>query len=276
MIAQQRKFIAAVSLCTAFIVPNIVSAAAISGQGTWVTTLQGRDLDGNLNTAEAYYDMVLGITWLADANSGAGSSYDDIGTFYESTTDGRMSWINANAWAASLNPYGSDITGWRLPTTTDTGAPGAQCTYSGTDCGFNVNTASSEMANMFYVTLGDKAYYTTTGSGSQAGWGLTNTGPFSNIQPNAYWSITEYALSTSIAWDFNFGSGDQYNDDKTNMYSAWAVHAGDVGVAIPSAVPVPAAAWLFGSGLLGLIGISRQKSSQQTTTTADTAEWWLR
>ncbi len=28
----------------------------------------------------------------------------------------------------------------------------------------------------------------------------------------------------------------------------------------PSAVPVPAAAWLFGSGLLGLVGIARRKS----------------
>ena len=30
-------------------------------------------------------------------------------------------------------------------------------------------------------------------------------------------------------------------------------------VNIPSAVPVPAAAWLFGSGLLGLVGVARRK-----------------
>jgi hypothetical protein len=30
-------------------------------------------------------------------------------------------------------------------------------------------------------------------------------------------------------------------------------------VSTPSAVPLPAAAWLFGSGLLGLIGVSRRK-----------------
>jgi hypothetical protein len=28
----------------------------------------------------------------------------------------------------------------------------------------------------------------------------------------------------------------------------------------PSAVPVPAAAWLFGSGLLGLVGVARRRS----------------
>jgi hypothetical protein len=32
-------------------------------------SLLARDLDGNLTTAEAYYDTVLGITWLANANS---------------------------------------------------------------------------------------------------------------------------------------------------------------------------------------------------------------
>jgi len=30
---------------------------------------------------------------------------------------------------------------------------------------------------------------------------------------------------------------------------------------VPSAVPVPAAAWLFGSGLLGLVGMARRKKA---------------
>ena len=29
----------------------------------------------------------------------------------------------------------------------------------------------------------------------------------------------------------------------------------------PSAVPVPAAAWLFGSGLIGLVGIARRRKT---------------
>lgn len=33
-------------------------------------------------------------------------------------------------------------------------------------------------------------------------------------------------------------------------------------VATPSAVPVPTAAWLFGSGLLGLVGVARRRNSQ--------------
>ena len=214
-------------------------AASVSGQGTWETTLQGRDLDGDLSTFEAYYDTALNITWLANAN-------------YAGTT---MTWSAANAWADGLTLGG--YTEWRLPTITDTGTSG--CNWSitgGTDCGYNVDTATSEMAHMFYSTLGNLAYYDTSGSGPQTGWGLSNTGPFSNVQSNYYWSATEYAPDTNYAWDFYTYSGLQPYNVKTYTSYAWAVHTGDVGA---SAVPVPAAAWLFGSGLLGLIGVSRKR-----------------
>lgn len=217
-----------------------VHAAAVSGQGTWESTLQGRDLDGNLSTFEAYYDSTLDITWLANAN-------------YAGTT---MTWAAANAWAAALNPYGSGITGWRLPTVTDIGTSGCNFAYSGTDCGYNVDTSTGEMASMFYDTLGNLALYNTSGSGPQAGWGLTNTGPFSNVLPSFYWSATEYAPSISVAWLFGFGNGGQYGGVKSFNGYAWAVHAGDVGA---SAVPVPAAAWLFGSGVLGLLGVGSKR-----------------
>ena len=47
----------------------------------------------------AVYDTDQDITWLANANAGAGSSFDDG----SNTSDGRMSWSNANDWAASLD-----------------------------------------------------------------------------------------------------------------------------------------------------------------------------
>ena len=223
-------------------VSTLAHAASVSGQGTWETTLQGRDLDGSLSTFEAYYDTSLNITWLANANY-AGAV---------------MNWTNANVWAAALNPYGSGITGWRLPTVTDTGTSGCNFAYTGTDCGYNVDTATGEMAHMFYTTLGDKAYYNTSGVGPQAGWGLTNTGPFSNVQSHDYWSATEYAPNTSYAWYFNTYYGLQNINYKITSFYAWAVHSGDVGAAV-SSVPVPAAVWLFSSGLAGLIGFARRK-----------------
>lgn len=216
--------------------------------------LVGRDLDGNLATFEAYYDDVLDITWLADANSAQTSGYD---------ADGRMNWVDANSWAENLTLGG--YSDWRLPNIVDVdnngcvydlsgidcpphvyaspedvGNDGCNLSFSGgTDCGFNVDTSTGEMASLFYDTLSNLNF-------------LVNGGPFSNVQTDVYWSATEYAPVTTRAWDFNFGNGLQYGSYKSVSHYAWAVHTGDVGASV---VPVPAAAWMFGLGLIGLVGL---------------------
>lgn len=227
-----------------------VHAAGVSGRGTWETTLQARDLDGNLsNGPEAFFDTALNVTWLADANYAKTSKYT------EEFRGGRMEWSVANTWAENL--VVGAYSDWRLPTLVDTGATG--CVYSragGTDCGYNVQTKDaitgtvySEMAHLYYVTLGNKGYATPgTGALPQSGWGLSNTGPFSNIDPYAYWSGVSGVAYTlgAVAWnppgsggawyfDFGYGAQDYYSKDWT--MSAWAVHSGDIGVAI--AVPEP-------------------------------------
>lgn len=242
---QQLNLIVAVSLCASIIIPNVTSAAPITTQGDWTTTLQGRDLDGNLATVEAYYDTSLNISWLANAN------YDALSWPF---------WSNATAWAASLNFNG--ITGWRLPATVDAGNDGCTYTanpYQGVDCGTNITT-QSELSHMFYVTLGNEAITDTSGVFRDPSIPM-NTGLFSNVSTGYYWSSTEYApYSDSDAWTFNFYSGGQGHSNKGETLGAWAVHAGDVGAAIPSSVPVPTAAWLFSSGLLGLLSAARRKS----------------
>lgn len=196
-------------------------AAGVIGQGTWQTTLQGRDLDGNAaNGFEAYYDTALNITWLADANYAKASGYDG---------DGRLNWDAAQTWVANLNVNGA--TGWRLPTLVDTGTPGCSWGYSGTDCGYNVSTNTSELAHMYYVTLGNKAYYDTSGR-AQSGWGRANTGPFKNIQGLDFWIGVEYAPNAGYAWGFETGYGGQNRYGKGNELFAWAVRSGDVA-AVP-------------------------------------------
>jgi hypothetical protein len=254
-------------LLNGFITP--IYATGISGQGTWETTLQPRDLDGNLSTAEAYYDTDLNITWLANANLAASNSFGlayltDLGPYPGDPSgyngfifpQGYINWPGAKFWIDAMNTANYlGYNGWRLPTVTDTGTAGCNLGYTGTDCGWNVDTATGEMAHMFYTTLGDRAYYDTSGNYPQAGWGLTNTGPFSNLQSYSYWSATGYALHATLAWHFDFLYGVQFQFDKTNTLYGWVVHSGDVGAAV---VPLPAAVWLFGSGLLGLISVGRK------------------
>ena len=138
-----------------------------------------------------------------------------------------MNWLDANAWAAGLSMTG--VTGWRLPESN---------ICSGDFC------TGSEMGNLYYNVLGNSGF-------------PTNTGPFVNVQTSFYWSSTDnYPYLTGYIWSFNMSNGNQTGNAKTNTHYAWAVHDGDV-----SAVPVPAAVWLFGSGLLGLIGLARRKKS---------------
>ncbi|MSR09520.1 MAG: DUF1566 domain-containing protein, partial [Gammaproteobacteria bacterium] len=128
----------------------------------------------------------------------------------------------------------------------------------GTDCGYNVDLATGEMARMFYSTLGNTGYYNTsgglTGCAGAPNYCLTNTAPFSNLQPNVYWSGTEYAPNTYNAWSFNFVNGVQYENYKTSGFYAWAVRSGDI-----APVPVPGAVWLFG-GALTLLGAVRRRA----------------
>ena len=234
---------------TTLIASSLIAVVLASGSAH--AALEGRDLDGNLATFEAYYDTDLDVTWLADANYAQTSGYD---------ADGQMTWATADTWAANLsffNPLTNQIySDWRLPTTTDTGTIGCDFAYSGTDCGYNVDPASSEMAHLYFVTLGNQSYYTTTGavSGAYAGGvnptsTLDNVGPFTNFQSYYYWSGTEFAPSTSGAWLFRTYDGGQNSSSKASSFYALAVSPGDVA-AVPEAETY--ALMLAGLGLIGL------------------------
>ena len=149
----------------------------------------------------AYYDTDADLTWLADANAAQTSGYTGIDVL----SDGRMTWQAANDWAAQLTVGG--VSGWRLADTIDVGNDGITYAngnfYTGVDAGYNMTT-HSELSNLYYNVLGNLAYYDTNGNAAQPGWGLQNTGPFSNVQSNAYWSATEYAPSTVSAWVLHY------------------------------------------------------------------------
>lgn len=201
------------------------------------------------------YDTDLNITWLHNANAALGTIFDVA----DGVRDGRMTWANAVAWAARLSYHDSirkvTYTDWRLPTTTDMGTPGCNFTNSGTDCGENVDPASSEMAHLYHVSLGNQSRYTTTGTESGAFVGganpnstLDNVGPFVNFQSNGYWSGTEYAPAPSLVWFFYAGYGLQDVNGKTGSLYALAVSPGDIA-AVPEAQTY--ALMLAGLGLIG-------------------------
>ena len=188
----------------------------------------------------AYYDDEADLTWLQDANA----------------TGIAMNWLDATAWAASLDVDG--ITGWRLPLTL---AFDSTCSSTSGAVTYGVNCTGSELGNMFYNVLGGSANINISSSHN------TNYDLFSNIiLVNRFWSETARPDNTSIAFNFRITDNGQYVNGKGSSYfAAWAVQTGDAGLGwvAPevSTVPVPAAAWLFGSGLLGLVGFARRKKA---------------
>lgn len=204
-----------------------------------LTTNAGAALVGRLPATlggtdyQAVYDDVQNITWLASANLAATNTFGVAGI----SIGGSMTWSTANSWITAMNADGGTgylgFNDWRLPTTL---LPDSTCSNTNSS-GFNCT--GSEMGHLYNVD------------------GITLATPdlFTDIQSNRYWTGTEFTPDPSAEWDFDFSNGNQLANFKVSNDFAWAVRPGDV-----STVPIPAAVWLFGSGLLGLAGVARRKA----------------
>jgi len=215
---------------------------------------------------QAYYDTNLGITWIANANLADTMPFGVFG----GDIDGRMSWTSANAWITAMNANGGTgylgFNDWRLPTVNpvDGAFYDYNFAYNGTtDKGYNISapgtpysgSAGSELANLFYTTLGNLGARTVNGASrgceSNPNVCLDNAGPFQNLQPRIYWTATPYLPVATNTWYFDMGTG--YQDatwEGTSTYYVLAVRNGDV-------VPIPSAIWLFSAGLIGVFGFAR-------------------
>jgi hypothetical protein len=215
----------------------VALAAASVFSGTAHATLEGRDLDGNLATFEAYYDNDFNVTWLADANYAKTSGYR------ETIVNGGMTQESAITWAANLSftdsAHNVTYDNWRLPSALS--RDGTQCLY--------YNCTNSEMGHMFYGELGGIARQSISSIHNE------NYALFVNIEPYYYWSYD----SGSVCRNFNFKEGYQCDGSYfSNGFNAWAVSDGNVGIA---PVPEPSTWMLMLTGftLLGA-ATSRRRS----------------
>lgn len=210
------------------------------------------------------YDNVTNITWTGDANLldtlettlgyntlisaiiAASPTITDIANSFDTpvnsgqhnvtsadfSSGGYANWFGAQAFTGYLNSIsyaGSKL--WALPT-------------AGANPQAGYNQTGTQFGELFYNELG-----------GTAGNALPNTGNFTNeqFQPSVFWTGTENVSDPSRAWDFLSYIGYQSWHSKDVPNYAWVVSPGLV-----SAVPVPGTVWLFGSGLIGLLGLKRR------------------
>ena len=180
-------------------------------------------------------------------DNGGGLIYDTVLDITWAQPDTSTTWDAANTRASELTLGG--VSGWRLPYISVAAGAGP-FTGSPVDCltASEETCRDNEMGYMFYHNLGGT-------SGQEI---LTSDDPdlalFPTLQSVTYWSSTE--VDSGKAWGYVLDLGRSAFGSKGTELPHWPVHAGNVG-----AVPVPAAVWLFGSGLLGLISIARRKKS---------------
>ena len=220
----------------------------IASVGAQASLLGRAPLTPGGSNYQAYYDTALDITWLADANLAASNTFGAprCNQSYPNCIDGLgfMNWLTAKTWIAAMNNANYlGVNNWRLPLTLQ---PDTSCQYQ-LDAGSQfplqgVGACSgSEMGYLFNVE-GISGY---------------SRPPFTNIVQQSYWSDTRYAPDPTRAWVFSMTRGDQDPAGPVDFirYYAWAVSPGDI-----SAVPIPAAAWLFG-GALGSLRLVRRRAS---------------
>ncbi|MBD9361311.1 PEP-CTERM sorting domain-containing protein [Methylomonas fluvii] len=206
----------------------------------------------------------------ADAATGTGTGAPSIGSGSASLVGGTTAtFASGDASGGSSDPAIGDDSGWN---TTSYAAQGAGNKTRGTrylvsTVGFNNIQVSYDLRHSNTSSKYEQVQYTTDGST----W--TDFALFSGATGDTWFNGRSVDLSSiaGVANNANFGfrvlaafapSTSAYAaSSPTGTYGStgtWRFDMVTVSGAAVAAVPVPGAVWLFGSGLLGFLGVRRK------------------
>jgi hypothetical protein len=193
-------------------------------EGVFSFTVQATDNAGNSDSVTVHYkvaatnflidrgggliyDADKDITWLQDVNYANTSGYVTPGSRDVTTTNGKMTWSEAMAWADGLDYAG--VSNWRLPVAWESGSP--PCYFS--PCPEN------ELGHLYY----DEG---VTPDSSQS------ASPFINLyelQARGFWTGT---ADGNYKIRIDYTSLDIGASNENDYHHAWAVHDGDIGAIV--------------------------------------------
>lgn len=241
-----RKLIAAVSLCAGLLSTTLVNAAPVSititGTVTHATGTLASEL-GHTITASFLFDLDGSAATHIDTDS----SDNPLETF------------------TAIYSFGSGAYGWSASSSSGGSASGTytsiQTLNDIADAGFNAGNpfdtidiwGSNDTPICPQAVIDVKGYCDETdlnpGTGFELGLSMGMPDNWFNGTNLPGYIPSLNALLGSWAWAYEYDAGLTVGTFDATVTSMSVV---------PAAVPVPAAAWLFGSGLLGLIGASRK------------------
>jgi len=163
--------------------------------------------------------------------------------------------------------------------------PALDIQNSGSDTGLTVTSTTLAIdATVFQIILDDQNLSTSVQNISDVAFTLTATGSSSTVTPSGapfpfidgtyHGNFTIGSLLSGTFTDLTItGPASQPNISAAVTYTGGSLQGtltggqlelASVGSGVAgklgAVVPVPAAAWLFGSGLLGLVGVARRRS----------------
>lgn len=237
----------------------------------------------SVNGANVVYDDIANITWLADANllgtlfgsmgqsaviqaikaaspsitDGTGIVHTVVNKDFSNSYAGAASWYGAKAFVGylnSINYAGSSV--WTLPS-------------AGISPVSGFNQTSGQFGQLFYNTLGgsanagipDTGYFTAESAAYHDDSSNDDEHADSHSEDDSasrtYWQDTELNNNLRKAWQFDMANGFQNTAKKSSAKSyIWAFVPGNL-----VSVPLPSAAWMMLSGVIGFLGLKRFRSN---------------
>jgi T5SS/PEP-CTERM-associated repeat protein len=235
------------------------NAANVSGSGT-ITNAGTIRLVAGASAANGTYTPITASTW---ANTGTIQALGGVWNSTNHTVTVNSAITTTAGTAASMDLYTNQRGLVTDPSTGNSVGLGFQATATSNPITFSATTIGGSELSSLQSLLG-------TGKSVLSDWSFTTTGTTVSSSNPVYLSLSAGAgqsLAGLAIWDFNGSAWSQLSPTDLayngNYASFTALNLKDIAVSgteTASPTPIPAALWLLGSGLMGLLGIRRKNS----------------